>query len=95
LILGMVLAGVTACTGQRPPGSMPEIERTKLGDVVGSAVGRVVLDATPAILIGKTLRIQVDISVGGGTEVLRRNLPTASATPEPTTCSKAIAALLE
>jgi hypothetical protein len=195
LILGLVLAGVTACTGQPPPGSTPEIEHTKLDDVAGSAVARMVLDpkagpivkfpvitdnessvsqyliqpttdgpggqqglinalkrakaqgahfhsadcslprtikiggsvaisssqfasdwqahlvvsegptrtyvqpkdahATATKLTGKTLQIQVEIWVGGGTDALRRNPPTASATPEPMTCSKAIAALLE
>jgi hypothetical protein len=193
LILGLVLAGVTACTGQPPPGSTPEIEHAKLGDLVRSAVARMVLNpkagpivkfpvitdnensvsqtliqpttdgpgreqglinalkrakaqgahfhsadcslprtitvvgsvaipssqfasdwqtglgaseepirtyvpakdahSTPTYLIGKTLQIRVEIWVGGGTDALRRNLPTASATT--TTCSKAIASLLE
>jgi hypothetical protein len=195
LILGLVLAGVTACTGQPPPGSTPEIEHAKLGDLVGSAVARIVLDpkagpivkfpvitdnansvsqtliqpttdgpgreqglinalkrakaqgaqfhsadcslprtitvvgsvaipssqfgtdwqtglgvsegptrtyvpaksahATPTMLIGKTLEIRVEIWLGGGTDALPRNPPTASATPKPTICSKAITSLLE
>ena len=44
MIPGLVLASLTACTGQPPPGSTPEIEHAKLGDLVGSAVARMVLD---------------------------------------------------
>jgi hypothetical protein len=43
VILGLVLAVTTAC-GTPRPGSTPEVEGTKLDDVVSSSIARTVLD---------------------------------------------------
>lgn len=48
--------------------------------------------ATPTYITGKTFEIQVEIAVGGGTRLPTGDRPT---TPAATTCSKAIASLLE
>lgn len=184
LLLGLALAGTTGCS-TRPNGSSPELESTKLHDVISSELARVVLDPSegpvakvprftdnsssaiqsltqpttdvsgrehglinavkrakaegarfytadctlarhisiarvatirssysgiatwpagidiyeapvttyvaPKIITGKSLKIQVDISVGGG-NILGSRIPTPAG---PTTCSKAIASLLE
>jgi len=44
-LLGLVLASTTGC-GATPDGSSPELESTKLHDVVTSELARVVLDPT-------------------------------------------------
>ena len=191
LLLGLALAGATGCS-TRPYGSSPELESTKLHDVVSSELARVVLDPSegpvakvprftdnsssaiqsltqlttdspgreqglinaikraktagarfytadctlarqisiggvatirssypgiatwpagvqiyeapvttyvaPKIITGKSLKIQVDISVGGGSILGSGNQdPRLLGDPPPpaTTCSKAIASLLE
>lgn len=188
VLLGLVLAGTTGCTGATPSGSSPELESTKLHDVVSSGLARAILDPSegpvaklpvitdnfasvsqtltqpttdvpgreqglinamkraktagarfytasctlaphlfmqirgttniqssypgvatwpasvtiyeapvttyvaPRIVTGKSLQIQVAISVEGGNYLGTKRHPPA---PGPTTCSKAIASLLE